>query len=69
MTVKQPTLAPTNKLMVAAAIGPAATEAWGAIMAGLYAPLAGPEVSYFAGLCAALAVGYFVQDRPNVVTP
>lgn len=66
--VKQPGYAPTNKLMVAAAVGPAATEAWGAVVATVYPPLAGPEISYFVGLCAALVVGYFVRDRANVVT-
>ena len=65
--VNQPTLRPTNKLAVAVMIGPAATEAWGAMMAGIYPPVAGPEVSMLVGAIVALAVGYFVRDQANVV--
>lgn len=63
--VNQPSKRPTNKLAVAVAIGPAATEAWGSVMADLYPPLAGPSVSMLAGALAALAIGYFVKDRAN----
>jgi len=65
MTVDQPSKRPTNKLMVAAAIGPAAGEVWGAVMAGIYPPLAGPEMSFLVGAVVALIVGYFVRDRAN----
>lgn len=67
-TVSQPSKMPTNKLMTAVAIGPAVTEAWGAVMADIYPPLAGPEVSILVGALAAAAIGYLVKDRPNVVT-
>ena len=63
---KQPDLLPTNKLAIAALIGPAVTEAWGAVMATIYAPVAGPEVSLLVGTVATLIVGYFVPDRKNV---
>jgi hypothetical protein len=64
--VKQPSPLPTNKLAVAVLIGPAATEAWGAVMAQIYLPMSGPEVSMLVGGLAALAVGYIVRDRVNV---
>jgi hypothetical protein len=64
--VKQPSNLPTNKLSVAVMIGPAATEAWGAVMTTLYAPLSGPEMSMLVGALAALAIGYLVPDRANV---
>ena len=57
---------PTNKLAVAAMVGPAATEVWQAVMLDLYAPLAGSAMSALVGALAALAVGYFVRDRANV---
>ena len=63
--VKQTSALPTNKLSVAVLIGPAATEAWGAVMATIYHPLSGPEVSMLVGALAALAVGYMVPDRAN----
>lgn len=63
--VDQPTKRPTNKLMISALVAPAVTEAWGAIMADVYAPLAGAEVSMLVGSVAALVVGYFVRDRAN----
>lgn len=63
---KQPDRLPTNKLAVAALIGPAVTEAWGAVMATIYPPLSGPEVSLLVGAVATLIVGYFVPDRENV---
>jgi hypothetical protein len=65
-TAKQASALPTNKLSVAAMIGPAATEAWGAVMADLYPALSGPAVSMLVGALAAVAVGWFVPDRPNV---
>lgn len=65
-SAKQPDWWPTNKLMVASAIAPAASEAWGRVMADLAPALAGPDVSILAGLLAALGVGWFVSDRPNV---
>jgi hypothetical protein len=64
--VKQPSRMPTNKLGVAVLIGPAATEAWGAVMTTLYAPLSGPEMSMLVGGLAALGIGYLVPDRANV---
>ena len=64
--VRQPSNFPTNKLSVAVLIGPAVTEAWGSVMATVYAPLSGPEVSMLAGALAALAIGYIVPDRANV---
>lgn len=64
--VRQPGRLPTNKLSVAVLIGPAATEAWGAVMTTIYPPVAGPEVSMLAGALAALAIGYLVPDRANV---
>jgi hypothetical protein len=64
--VRQPSNLPTNKLSVAVMIGPAATEAWGAVMATIYPPLAGPEMSVLVGALAALVVGWFVPDRANV---
>ena len=64
--VKQPSALPTNKLSVAVMIGPAATEAWGAVMATVYPPLSGPEMSVLVGALAALVVGWFVPDRANV---
>lgn len=63
--VNQPSALPTRKLTVAAMIAPAVTEAWGAILADLYPPVSGPEVSMFVGALAGLAVGYFVRDRAN----
>lgn len=64
--VRQPSALPTNKLSVAVMIGPAATEAWGAVMATVYPPIAGPEMSVLVGALAALVVGWFVPDRANV---
>ena len=64
--VNQPSAMPTNKLMVAAAVGPAVTEVWGAVMSDLYAPVAGVETSFLMGAAAALALGYLIKDRPNV---
>ncbi len=63
--VKQPSAVPTRKLAVAAMVGPAVTEIWGAAMADLYPPLAGESASLLAGGLAALVVGYFVRDRAN----
>lgn len=68
--VNQPDNWPTRKLMVAAAVGPAAVEAWPGLVAlvtpDLVPVLAGPGVSGLVGAFAALAVGYFVRDRANV---
>jgi hypothetical protein len=64
--VKQPSALPTNKLAVAALIGPAATEAWGAVMASVYPAVAGPEMSLLVGAVATLIVGWFIPDRANV---
>ena len=66
-TVNQPSALPTNKLMVATAVGPVVTEVWAGVMAEILPALAGPEMSLFAGMIATLVVGYFVPDRPNVV--
>lgn len=65
-TVNQPSARPTNKLMVAALVGPAVTEAWQNVMLEIYLPLAGESVGMLMGGLAALAVGYMVRDRPNV---
>ena len=65
--VNQPSAMPTNKLMVATLVGPAATEVWGQVMSGLYPSLAGPAMSMLVGGIAALLIGYFVKDRANVV--
>ena len=64
--VNQPSSFPTNKLAVAVLIGPAATEAWGAVMETLYMPLSGEAMSMLMGGVAALVAGYFVKDRANV---
>ena len=66
-TVKQPTARPTNKLMVAAAVGPAAAEVWAAVMVNAYPALAGPAMQALVGAFAALVGGYLIKDRPNVV--
>ena len=58
---------PTNKLAIAAMIGPAVTEAWGSVMAEMYAPMSGPAMAMLAGAIASLIIGWFVPDRPNVV--
>ena len=60
---KQPSAMPTNKLSVAVMVGPAATEAWGAVMASVYPALSGPEMSMLIGGLAALVVGWLVPDR------
>ncbi|MFC4672057.1 hypothetical protein ACFO5X_26145 [Seohaeicola nanhaiensis] len=64
--VDQPSSLPTNKLTVAALVGPAVTEAYGAVMQTIYVPLAGEAMSVFVGTFAAFAVGYFIRDRANV---
>ena len=64
--VNQPSALPTNKLAVAAAIGPAASEVWAAFLAGPYPELAGPAMQVLVGAVAALLAGYFVRDRANV---
>ncbi len=66
-TVNQPSARPTNKLMVAALAGPAASEVWRSVMTDLIPHLAGPEMCGLIGACAAFGVGYVVRDRPNVL--
>jgi len=61
----QPSALPTRKLTVAAMVGPAATEAWAGIMAAVYPPLVGPEVSMLIGALVTVAAGYWVRDREN----
>lgn len=68
MKVNQPSAMPTRKLMTGALVGPAAAEAWGNIMATVYPPVAGPEMSMLIGALAAVLVAYWVRDRANVVT-
>lgn len=63
--VNQLSAMPTNKLMTGALVGPAASEFWGRIMTEHYPPLSGPEVSLLVGTIAAVAVAYWVKDRPN----
>ena len=62
----QPSVFPTNKLAVAAMIGPAVTEAWGSVMADMYAPMSGPAVAMLAGAIASLLMAWFVPDRDNL---
>lgn len=74
---KQPSALPTNKLMVAAAIGPAATEIWSNGTAALTPDLVGPGLAAAAsamsgsaaatlvGLVVTLIVGWFVPDFEN----
>lgn len=57
---------PTNKLAVAAAIAPAATEVWSAVMSANHPELSGPAVSILVGALASLVVGWFIPDRANV---
>lgn len=62
----QPNALPTNKLAIAALVGPAVTELWPGIMADLWPALAGgPATAALAGAAAALIVGWFVPDRAN----
>ena len=63
---RQPDALPTNKLAVAALIGPAVTEAWPGIMADFYPALSGPASALLAGALASLVIGWFVPDRANV---
>lgn len=66
-TVNQPTWRPTNKLMVAALVTPAATEVWRTVMTDIYPALAGDAMCALIGGIAGLAAGYVVRDRPNVL--
>lgn len=59
----QPDFLPSNKLTVAAMIGPAVVEVWQVVA---HAALAGPAMSALVGSVVALVVGYFVDDRANV---
>lgn len=59
--VNQPSALPTNKLAVAALIGPAVTEGVGL----LFPVLDGGSISMLCGGIAALAVGWIVKDRAN----
>lgn len=65
-TVNQPTWRPTNKLMWAAAVGPAAAEVWSRVSTEYLPVLSGPAMETLAGATAAFLVGYFIKDRPNV---
>ncbi len=67
-TVNQPTWRPTNKLMVAALVGPAAGEIWRNVMMDIYPGLAGPAMVALIAALAAFGAGYVVKDRPNVAT-
>lgn len=63
----QTNVLPTNKLAVAALVGPAVTELYPDIMAMIWAPLiGGTATAALAGAGAALIVGWFVKDRANV---
>lgn len=67
MLVNQPTIRPTNKMTVAALVGPAAAEVWTKLTA-TYAPsLSGEAMSMLIGTLAAMAVAYWVRDQANVV--
>lgn len=66
MNATQTSRLPTRKLTVGALIGPAVSEAWGAVMADAYPPMSGPEVSMLIGAIAAVAVAYWIKDAPNV---
>lgn len=69
MTLARQTSAlPTNKLGVAALVGPAASEVWSNLMTEIAPSLAGDSVCVLVGALAALLVGYFVPDRANVPT-
>lgn len=66
MKATQATAMPTRKLTVGAMIGPVVTEVWGSVMADIYPPLSGPELSMLIGALAAIAVAYWIKDAPNV---
>lgn len=66
---RQTTYLPTNKLAIASLIGPAAVEAYQAVMLDIYPPLSGEAMSMLVGAFVALSVGYFVPDRPNMANP
>ena len=60
---RQPDFLPTNKLTVAALIGPAFVEVWQAV--GPVA-LTGPAMSSLLGGIVVLLIGRYVPDRANV---
>lgn len=64
--VNQPSALPTNKLGVAALVGPAVAEVWRNLMTDAYPALAGDATAILVGTFAALIAGYFVRDRANV---
>lgn len=64
--VNQPSLLPTNKMTVAALVGPAFAEVWTRLMTDLAPALAGEAMSVLAGSTAAICVAYWVRDRANV---
>jgi len=67
MLVDQPSKRPTNKMTVAALVGPAASEVWGKFTA-IHAPaLSGEAMSVLIGALAAMLVAYWVKDRANVM--
>lgn len=66
MYATQPSILPTNKLAVAALLGPAFAEVWSNITAEYIPVLAGDSTAMLAGAIFALLVGYFVPDRANV---
>lgn len=57
---------PTNKLAIAALIGPASSEIWQNVMLDLYPPLAGDMTTMLMAGLITLFVGYYVPDRANV---
>lgn len=62
---KQRSAAPTNKLAVGTISAAVITQAWAEVFADLAPQIAGPGVSTLAGILVAMAIGYFVPDRPN----
>lgn len=62
----QSSMLPTRKLAVAAAVGPATGEVWARVMTDIYPALAGPQFSLLVATSAALFVGYWVKDAPNI---
>lgn len=66
MLVDQPSKLPTNKMTLAALVGPAAAEVWARFMAENAPSLSGDAMSMLIGSLAALSVAYWVKDRANV---
>lgn len=65
---RQPSALPSNKLAIAALVGPAASEIWQSVMLDLYPPLAGDMTTMLVAGLITLFVGYWVPDRANLPT-